>query len=294
MDTSQEEEGLELLAFNSGEAFQLNFEYPEFCIDSGYSIQYVHRFDTLSYRWSYFSTHLDSLDNREGMQVLGMADRQHPYFIALPLGEGMVYLHTVPIALTNISLLQETQLVYASRLFSYLKADQLYWDTYSFFPEGGGSRGGGGGVTTKSPLNYLLGEQALRWAMYLCLAGAVLFVLFRAKRRQQLIPVISETKNTSLEFVKMLGQLHFDKQDHHYIARQQWRQFQDYIRTKYFLSINDQPEGWMSKLSAKSGIEERWILGIMRAYNQAQKPGASPDELMNFFNKLKYFYATSK
>jgi hypothetical protein len=44
-------------------------------------------------------------------------------------------------------------------------------------------------------------------------------MVFEAKRRQRIIPIIDVPQNTSVIFVKTIGQLYFNKKEHLTIAQ---------------------------------------------------------------------------
>jgi hypothetical protein len=50
-----------------------------------------------------------------------------------------------------------------------------------------------------SPMRFILNNPPLRYAWYLLLLGLLIFVLFNAKRKQRIVPVIEPLKNTSLD-----------------------------------------------------------------------------------------------
>ena len=55
----------------------------------------------------------------------------------------------------------------------------------------------------------ILQSQALKWAFYMTLISLILFVIFRGKRTQRIIPVIDPLKNATLDFTKTIGDLYY-------------------------------------------------------------------------------------
>ncbi|MEZ5004433.1 MAG: hypothetical protein R2730_15480 [Chitinophagales bacterium] len=268
----------------------LNFTDVEFCReDSGYYFVNVVRLDTFFYRWQHFEMDcLNSLDSLR-IRVLGEADSNKVTFFEIPLGKGHLYIHSIPLAFTNVALLDENRLEYAEKTMSYLDGKKLIWDIYR---NNNFDRGHPSDLNSSStPLSYLLTEPALKWTIYLIFFSAILFVFFRAKRRQQYIPVIEPNVNTSIEYIEMMGQLYFEEKDHQFIAHQMWKRFLDYIRTHYYIVPKEGDISWIKRVSEKSLVSELKIIGIVRAYEKTKLTKVSEDELINFYDKLNYFYS---
>ena len=49
----------------------------------------------------------------------------------------------------------------------------------------------------ESPFRYFLEQPPLRWALYLTVLTILIFMLFTARRRQRVIPVVEKPKNKS-------------------------------------------------------------------------------------------------
>jgi hypothetical protein len=267
-----------------------NFRDAALCTDSGYVFYYFFKTDTLAALWTYFSGEC-LFDPENRVEALGFILPGMDNFIRIPWGRGFFYLHTNPEVFTNVELLDRARLEYAEKVFAYLPTARILWDDYSTPADMSwdlNSR------REDNPLSYILSEAPLRWSMYLVLIGALLFIAFRAKRRQQYIPVIEPNANTSLEYVEMLGQLYFEQKNHRYMAAQMWRQFTDYVRTHYYISPSEMEAGWMEKLAVKSAVDPDRISGIARAYTQAGRPSCTAEDLLNLYDKLKFFYSVCK
>jgi hypothetical protein len=63
-------------------------------------------------------------------------------------------------------------------------------------------------------LGVLFQYPSLRWALLTAIAALLLFALLESRRRQKVIPAYSKPVNDSLNFVKTIGRLYYDKKDH--------------------------------------------------------------------------------
>ena len=77
---------------------------------------------------------------------------------------------------------------------------------------------------SQSPLRVFLENRSLRWAVYLALIAIVLSLIFTARRRQRVIPVVEEPKNQTLAMVKHIGLMHYRHHDNASIVRDYYKQ----------------------------------------------------------------------
>ncbi|HEY8389003.1 MAG TPA: hypothetical protein VIK74_10390, partial [Parasegetibacter sp.] len=144
---------------------------------------------------------------------------------------GSLSLHLVPMAFTNYFLLHKNNLRYYDMVLSHLpkRTRLVVWDDYF-------RNHTRGAVKDFSRLQVILSHQSLRWAFFVVLLIFALLYLFESKRRQALIPVISRHRNTSLDFVRTVGALYFQKKDNKNLAQKIIAHFLERVRTKYNIS----------------------------------------------------------
>lgn len=164
-------------------------------------------------------------------------------FIKVPFGNknGAFYVHTNPFAFSNYHMLNGND-AYAATVVSFLPKDTIIWDNYYK----------SGRKVITSPLRFVLQNEALKWAFYTILVSLVLFVIFRGKRTQRIIPVMEPLKNATLDFTKTIGDLYYHHGDFTNIIHNKIQYFLEHIRSKYYLNTNELSENFISKLAAKS------------------------------------------
>ncbi|WP_420601041.1 DUF4350 domain-containing protein [Flagellimonas sp.] len=166
-----------------------------------------------------------------------------PNFIKTKFGDGHFILNTTPIAYSNFYMLKGNQ-DYVARTFSYLEdKDILYWDNYKK----------AGRIVINSPMRFVLNQEALRWVYYLTMLGLLLFVLFKAKREQRIIPVIEPLKNSSVEFAQAVGSLYHQNKDFTDLVHKKMNYFLAYIRNRYHVDTSQLNERTYQVLAAKAG-----------------------------------------
>ncbi|MBC8085027.1 MAG: DUF4350 domain-containing protein, partial [Hymenobacter sp.] len=179
--------------------------------------------------------------------------------VRLPHGRGQFYLCTVPLAFTNYFALQPRTGNFAFAALSYLPAGRpVWWDEY----QKQGRQG------EQSLLRVLLAHDALRWALYLSLLGALLFVVFEARRRQRVIPILRPLPNTTLLFTRTVAGLYRQGSSHAPIAEKKIGLFLEHLRTRFHepgLDLND--DAARERLAQKTGIPRPDVDALVRRIN---------------------------
>ncbi len=274
----------------SDSAAMFNFSHPDFKRSSSYTYQHQIK-DKTSYRnWSYFSKDILC---EEGIDysTLGYLVPQRLNFIRIPHGDGFVFLHSEPFLFSNFHIKEASGIEYTSKVFSHLPEGDIYWDAKShkyakLLAENGPS---------KSSLAFILSQKSLRWAWYLLLTMGLLYILFRAKRQQQIIPVLPENKNSSLEFIKTVGRLYFLQNDHRKLAQRKMQLFLAYVREHYLIPTHQVDQAMKERLAIKSEVPLSVIEEIFLRFQRLDRASEiSTSHLVNFHQVIERFYATSK
>lgn len=84
-------------------------------------------------------------------------------------------------------------------------------------------------------LKHVLARPPLATAWYLLLLGAIVFLLFGAKRRQRLIPLVQPRKNTTHEHLGNISRLYLSQPDNSLMASKQFALFEAYCNRRFGL-----------------------------------------------------------
>lgn len=208
------------------------------------------------------NTYFDKIDTLT-TTVLGYQGNKEKLvnFIKVPYGYGEIYLHTQPAAFTNYHLLKENHSEYASKVLSYIDKGDVFWLL----------KNQSGLVVSNSPLRYILSQPALKWAMYISLIGILIFIIFTAKRKQRIIPIIKPLDNTTVDFTKTIGNLYFQEGNHDNIIEKKIIYFLEKIRNEYLLETNILDENFEKKLQQKTGKKIEDIHRAVYLINQFKK-----------------------
>ena len=193
----------------------------------------------------------------------GKKERRKINFVEVPYGKGKFFLHLgPPIAFTNY-FLKESQEVrsYAATVLSYLPKDR---PTVWFVPSNQG----------KDELSFIMSQPQLRTAWHLMLVGFLLYLLFKGKRQQRIIPVIEKPKNTTIEFAQSISSLYYQERDATDMVRKKITYFLDQIRQRYYLDTQQINKDFATKLANKSGKDKdlvQQIVGTIIHFEQTQQ-----------------------
>ncbi|MDH6354021.1 hypothetical protein M2132_000341 [Dysgonomonas sp. PH5-45] len=232
-----------------------------------------------------------SIEDKTGLQtdsassnyhVLGMSSQNDTTFVRIGYGGGNFYLHTVPYAFTNVALLNTDKYDYAFRCLSYLPQDSyVIWDEYH-------KRGDAG---QQGLLQVAKRYPPLKMAITLTGIGIFLFLLFRSKRVQRIIPVIKPPVNSSLEFLSTISNVFYKKRDYLSIAENRYNFFLDKVRNRYYMRTEQLDGEFMKTLSLKSGVEQPSVERIFYRYNRLrQETPVSNATFIAFNEALEEFY----
>lgn len=201
--------------------------------------------DSTSIKTSSFHSYLKEYDTTYS-NVLGTDRNGNSNFIEYYYGEGRFLIHTIPHSFTNYNILKDDA-KYISGVFSHLNNGNIFWDEY--YKEVN--------KYSSTPLRFILSNTELSFSYFTLIISLLLFVVFRGKRQQRIIPVIKPLANTTVEFIETIGNLYFRQRNHKNIAEKKIAYLFDHLRNRYGLNIieiNDELKALVAQ-KTKFGIE---------------------------------------
>lgn len=267
-DFYQERDSLRVSVYHPLNWDSLSFAYPGFAYDN----------------W------VSSLDSQY-TTILGRDSKGRPDFVKFGYkGGGSLMLHFAPMAFTNYFLLHKDNRAYYEQVISHIppSVKEVMWDDYFRYER----------RKDFSALQYILGNQSLRWAFWLLLLLFLLIYVFGSKRKQRMIPRIEGLRNNSLDFVKTIGRLYYQRRDNQNLALKMVAHFQDHVRTRYNLSmiVSADPASpdsrFVDRLSYKTGIPKEFLQDLVEEMRKLPGRAYVTDEALLAFNgKLEEFYS---
>jgi hypothetical protein len=237
-----------------------------------------------TYKKGNFSNYFFTYDTAR-TQVLGINQDGQANFIRIRYGDGNFLLNTVPLAFSNYHLLNEDNSGYVFRALSCLPVQETIWDDYYK----------AGNKFTSTPLRFIVSQDSLSWAYYLGLISIILFIIFYGRRKQRIIPVIPPLRNSSLEFVRTVGNLYYQQKEHKNIATKKIAYFLDYLRNRYFLKSGVLDDEALKKISDKSLYPVEKLKNIFSLIEQIKSSNyVTETELVKVNSQIENFYERTK
>jgi hypothetical protein len=249
----------------------INFVNPSLASNPGFS-----------YRPLTLNAYFRKIDTTASI-ALGNNQRDDINFISMKLGKGTIFVHALPLCFSNDFLLSGENAEYAEKALSYLPKDvsTIYWDEYFKLGRDGSS----------SPMRFILGNVWLKWSFRLGLFAMLCVLFFESKRRQRIIPIVSPLRNSTLDFVRTVGNAYFNRGDHKNLALKKITHFTEFIRSKFYLSTSPMDESFTAALAAKTGKTEddiRKLVGLIDYIYDS--PSIDQETLLSLTQQIDVIY----
>jgi hypothetical protein len=233
-----------------------------------------------------YESSLYALDTARS-RVLGRSENGKPNFIQMQSGEGNIFIHVAPLAFSNYFLLHKDNIGYYQAALSVIPAsvDKVLWNEYYLVKPKG--------TKDKEPnwLGVLMKYPAFKWALLTGIITLLIYVLLGMRRRQRMIPAWTKPRNESLDFIKTMGRLYYEKRDHKNLAKKMATYFLDHVRSDYKLSTFTLDREFSRNLHYKTGYPEQDIVQLVEFINDLDGlPALSDSQLIHFHKQLELFY----
>ncbi|MET0243075.1 MAG: hypothetical protein ABW174_06390, partial [Flavitalea sp.] len=254
------------------------------------TIQHPTRHDTSSfiYPGDSYDSHLSKYDSSI-TEVLGYDKKKRPNFVRFAYqGGGSVMLHFAPLAFSNFFLLHKNNKAYYDEALSYIPQDVsvVMWDDYFRSHRYGDNQE----KSDFSAFRWMMKQPPLAWMLAVLLVLFTLIYLFESKRRQRTIPVKTPLKNSSVDFVKTIGRLYFQRRDNKNLTTKLTTHFLDQVRQQYNITTSTLDKNFEKKLAHKSGHSEEDVRKLLETIHVVNtRPLISDELLLKYSDQLEKF-----
>ncbi len=209
-------------------------------------------------------------------EILAYDKKQNVVFFRQAYGKGFFYISSVPEVFTNYAMITEKNYEFTYKMLSYLPVRNTIWDEYykPFRKE------------KKSSLSFFLGEKSLKTAYYMLLLTILLFVIFSAKRKQRIIPIIKPYKNKTSEFVHTISGLYYKSKNHKDIALKRFRYLNNFLQNKYNVNLSDNEDISIEKTALKTGMDSDLLKKLLFDHSKITKLETISEQQLITFNKI--------
>lgn len=217
------------------------------------------------YNWEEDTTKTMDRIRCDSLETLVWNKENQPVAMRLFIGEGELFLVTTPLMFTNYGVLDGDNGSYAFQLLSYMK-DRPLIRLKSY---------GVNNQPSQTSLRYFLEQPPLRWALYMAMIILIVFMVFTAKRRQRVIPVVSLPANQTLRFTQLIGNLYYQKKDYKDMVWKKYLYFCTDVRRLYGLNLqsDESDEELCRQLSEKMGQDVKGVWPHFRELKHLLRDG---------------------
>ena len=217
--------------------------------------------------------------------------------VAVPLGDGMVYLNFNPNLFQNIHLKESEGYMYSRLWLNRVPSDQsIFWMEFSRFQtfvEEDPFEEVPDGKTDTSYLQFIFKNENLVVALLMAIGGVFLYILFRAKRMQPVVPYVEPKMNMTLSFMKTITSIYFTQRNNKALLSIQKANFYEAVQKHFYLDIrNRQSDKAMIALSQKSNVSLPEIKELL-ALLETEENHISDAYLTQVAQKQSRFYKDS-
>jgi len=266
--------------------------YPDYFHDS-LTVSVLDPISDDSLKFTYPGARLDNYFTQMDSSVTNILGRNKNGFANFVKftyqGGGTVMIHLAPGALTNFFLLHKQNKKYYDLVLSPIPdtVENVIWDDYYRHHMDGNDYGS---KSAFSKLATFLENDVLRWAFWLTILLFSIIYLFESKRKQRIIPSIKKLNNTSLDFVKTIGRLYYQRKDNKNLASKISTHFLGHVRTTYNMSTSQLDEDFANRLAFKSGYPVTLVQEVIDDIGKMEESYVVTDEeLLIFSDKIDTF-----
>jgi len=228
--------------------------------------------------------HIISYDSSK-TEELGYWNNDQLNFVRIKWGQGFIYLNSTPHLYSNYYLRDPELATYAFTTLSYLPIQETIWDSYYK----------SGRKVAGTPMSVVISTDGLKHGWYLGIITLLLFMIFKAKREQRIIPIIDSPKNSSIQFAETIGELYLEQGSHKDILDKKLKFFYEYINQHLRLDVSNTDEKFKTDLAFRSGIEKQEILKLFDLIElSGLSDNVSQNELKLITEKIDEFYKQSQ
>jgi hypothetical protein len=282
-------------------SYEISYDHADsvniFIQRNKFPMYYIYQNDTLAHEWKAFSAIQPIDSNYQSLSSF----MEMSNFIRIKLGKGSILLHTNPEVFFNYQLKRTEGYRYTSFVLNNLSKEKAVYllelgrlldeeildDSAMDNAEGDAER------ADSSYLKFILKSPAFMVALGLTFLGLILFMLFRAKRMQPIVPYLPKKKNMSLAFAETITSIYLAKQHPLGILQVQRKNFYDAVNKHFFVDISRREEDREREiriLAEKSTLSESEVRDLLNLFEPTAKSIINDHYIVEVAKKQRAFY----
>lgn len=260
------------------------------------TVPFYHVFenDTINEDWYSFSeTEIIDTNYRSYMYAM-----KHPFAFYEKHHKGKVHFHSIPNLFENYQVIQPNGYAHARIILNKIPRDKpvIFLTcgindssqeiTYEDEDEGEGAE-----KEDNSLIQFILKNPILRLAFLLMIVLLLLYVFFRAKRKEEILPGYNQKRNMSLAFVETLGSIYISRNSPIGVLQVMRKNFYSAINRHFYIDLSrkEKREQNLEKLLAKVPYDSEKLMEIVNGLD-SRKNNVDNRHLGVIYGKIRAFY----
>lgn len=218
--------------------------------------------------WYYFTT---NICNAFPANILGSFEVQNEdyyNFLELPFGKGGFYIHLTPLIFTNFHFKNDDVFSYTNELFKTMPHEKLFYYIPKHTTPSTASSSEQPYVSEKGILQFILNNPPLKWAWYLILSLALVYVLNTMRRNQRAIPIIELPQNETANYLDVVSRLYQKEVLHKHIIQVQEKLIFEHLRQKYRINLINATAETYRTAAQKLEMDEVYVKRFFHILNR--------------------------
>lgn len=262
--------------------------------DTSLKYSYVYQNDTLFTDWYFF----DEWSIKDTNYVSYAFAMDKPIAFYEKHGSGSVHFHSIPRLFENYQVLSPNGYAHAMFMLKRIPKNKPvillkcadYIQEYEN-PYENNQDGNGNSKQDTSYIQYILKNPSLRLAFILGLVLGILYLIFRAKRRENVLEGYPEKQNMGLAFVETLSSIYISRNSPIGILQVIRKNFYSAVNRHFYVDLNrkEEREIQFQRLLERSNYDPEKLREII---NGLQSKGNNVDYhyLGELYRKIRAFY----
>lgn len=264
--------------------------------DTALSYYSVFQNDTVADNWYFFDPESIVDSNYRAYQFV----MDYPTAFYSKKGRGQVHFHSIPQLFSNVQVLTPHGLAHLKQILSYIPKNKpvvfLQFamqsrEAQAFSNDNSKEKGKGGNKQDESLIQFIMKSPSLRLAFLLTIVLLLLYVLFRSKRREAILPTTEEHRNMSVAFVETLSSIYSSKNTPIGVLQVMRKNFFARVNRHFYIDLTrtDDREVQLKRLIEKTNYPAHVLEEIVNGLDP-RKVAATNAHLSDMYKKIQAFY----
>lgn len=276
--------------------YETRFEYSEqvnvFSDKHKYKMINLYQNDTIATDWKAFHK-IESLGNHTSLSSF----MEMSNFIKVKYGKGTLFFHSNPEMFYNYQLKRLHGFKYAEFVLNQLSKEQdIYLLELGRLTDNYGNEdidedGEEDGKIDDSYFKLIFQSPMLLTALLLGILGIILFIIFRSKRTQPIVPYIEKKKDMTLAFAETITSIYYAKRQPYGLLQVQRKNFYATIHKHFFIDLNRGSDNKvLDVLAEKSNMQRSEIDEIVNMLETKEAFSINDQYIADVNKKMYAFY----